>query len=271
MIRHPAWLAFSASALLVVAGCGGGDAGATTGNTPSTGNAPATETATPGQKAIDPATAATVKVSVKYAGADVQNKKIKMSADATCAAAHETDSVEEKFVKNTNGTMANCFVYVKKGLEDYKLPAPSGKVTVDQVGCVYKPHVVGLQLKQELEYLNSDDTLHNVHPTPKSNKEFNVAMPFKGGKNADIKFTKEEIGIPVKCNVHPWMTGYVNVVKHPFFGVTPTGDGAVTIGGLPPGTHTLEVWHEDLGTQTVEVTVAAKETKEVSVELKAKG
>lgn len=267
MSRYHAWLALSASALLTIAGCGGGgDAGGS-----ATGDAPATDTAAAALKAIDPATTATVKVSVKYAGADVQNKKIKMSADATCAAAHEADALEEKFVKNANGTMANCFVYVKKGVEEYKVPAASGKVSVDQIGCVYKPHVVGLQLKQELEYVNSDDTLHNVHPTPKSNKEFNVAMPFKGGKNTDIKFTKEEIGIPVKCNVHPWMTGYVNVVKHPFFGVTPTGDGAVTIGGLPPGTHTLEVWHEDLGTQTVEVTLGAKETKEISVELKAKG
>ena len=88
--------------------------------------------------------------------------------------------------------------------------------------------MVGVQVGQALEIRNSDDTLHNVHPTPKKNKETNIAMPFKG-KSIDQTFRRKELMFPVKCNVHPWMVAYVNVMKHPAFVVTPKGDGMATI------------------------------------------
>src|SRR6185295_3348805 len=113
----------------------------------------------------------------------------------------------------------------------------------------YLPHVVGIQVGQPLEILNSDPTLHNVHAIPKQNKEFNFGQPNKGMKTARV-FDKPEIMVPFRCDVHGWMNAYAGVVAHPFFAVS-TADGSFTIKGLPPGAYTLEAWHERLGTQTM--------------------
>ena len=69
-------------------------------------------------------------------------------------------------------------------------------------------------------------------------------------------FAREEIAIPVKCNIHPWMRGYIAVFKHPFFAVTGK-DGSFELKDLPPGNYTVTVWHGKLGTQTQQITVAA--------------
>jgi hypothetical protein len=131
---------------------------------------------------------------------------------------------------------------------------------LDQVGCQYVPHVLGVQVGQPLTIRNSDGLLHNIHPSPTVNKEFNVGQP----RNMDTTrtFDQVEMGIPVSCEVHGWMSAYINVLDHPFFAVT-GDDGSFTIKGLPPGDYTLEAWHEQYGPQTMQVTVGAKETKPV--------
>jgi hypothetical protein len=130
---------------------------------------------------------------------------------------------------------------------------------MDQVGCQYVPHVIGLMVGQPLKVLNSDGVLHNVHALPKINKPFNMAMP-PTRKEATESFAKEEGMFVVKCDVHPWMQSYVGVFSHPFFAVTGT-DGKYTIKDLPAGTYEIEAWHERLGTQKTKVTVGASDTQ----------
>ena len=151
-------------------------------------------------------------------------------------------------------------VWVSKGLPAGKTwPAPKTPVVLDQKGCQYVPHVMGIMVGQTYRILNSDGILHNVHTLPKVNKPFNRAMPATL-KEVTTKFDREEPIFQIKCDVHPWMSAYVGVFTHPFFSVT-SADGKFTISGLDPGTYEITAWHERLGTQTASVTVSGSDTK----------
>jgi plastocyanin len=163
---------------------------------------------------------------------------------------------------NANGTLAQIFVYVKEGLEGMSFPVPSEAALLDQQGCMYVPHVIGVQTGQTLTVRNSDDTLHNVNAQPANNPGFNIGQPV-AGMTYDHTFESPEIMIPVKCDVHPWMAAYIGVVPHPYFTVTDT-EGGFSIDRLPPGDYVLEAWSEGLGTQTINVSVAPNETAEAN-------
>ncbi len=233
--------------------CGGG----AESEAPADTAAPAAEAA----RRVDPATAASLQGKVNYSGQAPQLARLRMGADPTCDKQHSEPVYAQDLLVNDNGTLENAFVWVKSGLEGYAFDAPTGQVTLDQQGCVYLPHVLGLRTGQELRILNSDPTTHNVNPTPANNRDWNESQ----GPNAPEKiktFARQEVMIPVKCNVHPWMKAYIGVVDHPFFAVTGK-DGAYELKGLPPGTYTVEAWHEKLGPMEQQVTVAASETKTV--------
>ena len=138
---------------------------------------------------------------------------------------------------------------------------------LDQKGCHYSPHVLGIQVGQPLQVLNSDSTLHNVHALPKANSEFNAGQPIQGMKTTHT-FSTKEVMIPFKCDVHGWMNAWVGVLDHPYYAVT-GADGTFSLKGLPPGTYTIEAWHEKLGTQTQMVTLGAKDNKDVAFTFKA--
>jgi hypothetical protein len=127
---------------------------------------------------------------------------------------------------------------------------------LEQKGCQYKPHVLALQANQKLDVVNSDETTHNIHPSPNNNREWNMTQPH--GMPLEKTFAREEIAISVKCNVHPWMKGYIAVFKHPYFAVTDK-NGNFELKEVPPGTYTITAWQEKLGTQTQKVTVGATE------------
>ncbi|MCL6506734.1 MAG: carboxypeptidase regulatory-like domain-containing protein [Bryobacteraceae bacterium] len=208
---------------------------------------------------VDPATAATITGKVLFTGTRPVMRPISMDAVPACARQHATPPRSEEVVINDNGTLRNVFVWVKSGLPGAQWPVPSEPVKLDQHTCMYKPRVIGVMINQPIEIINSDPTNHNIHPLPKINREWNESQP-PGGEPKIKSFAREEIMIPVKCNVHPWMRAYIGVVSHPFFSVTGT-DGTFTIKGLPPGEYTLEAWHERYGTQELKVTVGPKETK----------
>jgi hypothetical protein len=194
--------------------------------------------------------------------------KLKMDADPVCAEAHASaPATAEEIVTGSGGTLQNVFVYVKDGLGDKKFPAPTDPVVMEQKGCQYHPHVFGVQVGQPLKILNDDGTLHNIHGMPKNSAQFNFAMP-KFVKQKETTFTAPEVMVAIKCDVHPWMSGYAGVVPHPFFAVS-GADGTYTIKGLPPGDYTIEAWQEKLGTQTQKVTVGAKESKTADFKFKA--
>ncbi|MFN8008285.1 MAG: carboxypeptidase regulatory-like domain-containing protein [Terriglobia bacterium] len=263
-LKHCIVLLALAVSLLMLSACGGGEKPAeSTENKPAESGAPAG----PVTK-VDPATAATITGKVNFDGEAPKPRQIRMDAEASCAALHKEPVYAEEVVVNDNKTLEYVFVYVKEGLGDKVFETSSEPVTLDQKGCLYHPHVVGVQTNQPVKILNSDPTTHNIHPVPANNREWNTSMS-PGGQPLDRTFAREEIMIPIKCNVHPWMKSYIGVVKHPFFAVTGK-DGTFTIKGLPPGDYTIEAWHEKLGTTTQKVTVGPHETKTVDFTLSSK-
>lgn len=225
--------------------------------------APPTE-AKPAGKTVDSATAATLTGRILYRDGKPRATRIRMAADAVCTQQHQGPVYSQEVVLNDNGTLRYVFVYVKgSGLSEYSFPTPTEPVVLDQEGCIYKPHVVGVQTNQDVKILNSDPTTHNIHPVPRNNREWNTSMP-PSAQPLVRSFPREEQMIPVKCNVHPWMRSYVGVLSHPFFAVTGE-DGSFEIAGLPPGEYTLVAWQEKFGTVEQTVTVGANEIKSVEL------
>ncbi len=210
--------------------------------------------------AVDPASAATIAGKINLEGTAPANAPIRMNADPACVAATKGQSPTQETFVTESGGLGNVFVYVQSGLSG-SFPAPTQAVVLDQKGCQYRPHVFGVQVGQPIEIVNSDPTLHNVHATPKTNSEFNTAQPIQGMKTTHTFTAKEaDVVVPFKCDVHGWMNASVGVLDHPYFAVS-KADGSFSIPNLPPGSYTLAAWHERLGTQTMPVTVAAKESK----------
>ncbi len=225
--------------------------------------APAAEQpmAQPAATPIDPATVATISGTVKFDGAAPKASKIDMSQDPGCKGTNESEAI----VVN-GGNLANVFVYVKEGLGNRTFDPPTTPVVLDQQGCKYHPHILGVMTGQTVQIKNDDPTTHNIHPTPQANREWNESQP-PSSPALEKNFAREEIMLPVKCNQHPWMKMYINVVKSPFYAVTDK-DGKYTIAGLPPGDYTIAFEQEKLGEQTQKITVAAKESKTVDQSFK---
>jgi plastocyanin len=198
--------------------------------------------------------ASAVTGTVTYTGKVPNLKPLDMAADPGCAAKHQGPVPSDVLVLGPGNTMANVMVRVKSPVAG-TFTAPPQPAVIDQKGCHYEPHVLGVMVGQTLKLRNSDGLLHNVHALPKVNTPFNMAMP-ANRLEAETKFGKEEGMFLVKCDVHGWMTAYVGVFGNPFFSVTGT-DGKFSIAGLPPGTYEIEAWHEKLGTRSATVTVAA--------------
>jgi len=249
---------------LVAAGCGGSaPAPAPQGQEqpkPSGGNA---------ASAIDPATVASIKGKITFEGTAPANAPIKMNADPFCVSANKTPQTQETYMVGKGGELGNVFVYISDGLGDRTFQAPTDPVVIDQQNCRYHPHVLGMMVGQPLQIVNSDGTLHNIHAIPTKNTEFNTGQPIKGMKT-DHVFTAAETMVPFKCDVHGWMNAYAGVLPHPYFAVT-DDSGTFTIKNLPPGTYKLTAWHEKLGTQTADITLAAKDDKENNFTFKAAG
>ena len=204
--------------------------------------------------------ASSITGTVTFDGKVPTLKPLAMDADPACAKKHSGPVPSEMLVLGSGNTMGNIMVWVSKGLPAGKTwPAPKTPVTLDQKGCQYHPHVMGIMVGQTYRILNSDGVLHNVHALPKINKAFNRAMPATV-KEATASFDKPEALFQIKCDVHPWMNAYVGAFTHPFYSVTGT-DGKYTISGLDAGTYEITAWHERLGTQTATVTVAATGSK----------
>jgi plastocyanin len=207
-----------------------------------------------GSTTVDPGTAGAIAVEVRYAGPIPAAQPLNMRSAPQCAAAHPEPVLDPSLVVQ-DGRLVNAFVWIKKGLEGKRFAAPTDPVTMDQKGCMYLPHVVGAMVAQPVTFLNSDPEPHNVHGRPAVVTPWNF-MTSRQGASRSITFDKAEVAVPVGCDIHPWMRGYVAVVDHPYFAVTPAS-GAVTLASVPPGTYTVGVWHETLGTQEQVVTLAA--------------
>ena len=256
-LRKAAVSGLALFALLLLAACNKKENTEQSSNTMSEKEAAPAPAATP----IDPATVATVDGTVKFDGTAPKPSKIDMSQDPACKGTNEAENIVV-----SGGDLANVFVYVKDGLGSRTFDVPKDAVVLDQSGCKYHPHVLGVMAGQTVDIKNDDMTTHNIHPTPKDNREWNESQP-PSSPAIEKNFAREEIMLPVKCNQHPWMKMYINVVKTPLFAVTDKS-GKYEIKGLPPGDYTIAFVHEKLGEQDQKVTVGPKETKTVDQSFK---
>ncbi len=231
-----------------------------TQETQQTTNAPAAG------KTVDAATAGSVSGTVTLDGTPPAFRPINMSAEPYCMKANPKPVLPEEVKVGQNGALQNVVVYVKSGLEDYTFDTPKEPAVLDQKNCTYHPHVVALMAGQDFRVTNSDQTTHNIHPMPKDNQEWNKSQP-PGATPIDGSFARPEVAISVKCNVHPWMKSYVAVFKHPYFAVT-RDNGGFDLKNLPPGTYTIEAWHEKYGTTDQQVTIGPKESKTITFTFK---
>lgn len=201
--------------------------------------------------------------TITYNGATRASKVLSMEAEEECQKLHSGPVSEDRILVSDGGGLANAFVYIKTGLENRKFPAPAEAVVLEQRGCQFVPRVLALRTGQTLAVKNSDPVSHNIHPTPKANRDWNQQQP-PGAADLQRKFAVPEIMIPVKCNVHNWMRSYIGVLDHPFLAVT-DGAGKFSWPDLPPGKYTLAVWHESLGELTQELTVEAGKPASVAL------
>ena len=240
-----------AMASLLVISCGGGGGGNNTANTNESG---------PGEKPAFQSAGdeGTITGKILFTGAAPAPKTIDMGQDPVCVSSATEKTTEDVVVKD--GKLLNVFVYVKSGGAVDKFSfSPGGGVTLDQKGCRYHPHVLGVMTKENIKITNSDNTTHNIHPSPAKNQEWNQSQT-AGAAPLEKSFARQEVLIPVKCNQHPWMKAFIGVLPHPFFAVSKE-DGSYTLPPLPPGEYTIVAWHEKYGEQTQKVTVGAKESK----------
>jgi hypothetical protein len=251
------YLTLAAMLAIAITGCGKKE------NTETNEQPVANSTA---KKVVDTSTVGSVTGSVTLDGKPVPAKPINMSAEPYCQKAHPTPVVPPEVVVNDKGDLANVVVYVKDGLSDYSFDTPKEPVVLNQQGCMYDPHIIALMTGQTFEVKNDDQTTHNIHPMPKDNREWNKSQP-PGATPIDETFGRAEVAIPVKCNVHPWMKSYIFVFKNPYYAVT-SKDGKFELKDLPPGTYTIEAWHEKYGVSDQTVTIGAKESKPLTFTFK---
>jgi hypothetical protein len=250
--------AVSIAVPLSLLACSKEKAGTPGGESPSA--APAAAQSPTGNAPAGPMGSATIKGTVKLTGAAPQNPTIDMSEEPKCKAHYPSTPRDPVVITGSGGGLANVFVYVKSGLpEGATYQPPAEDVVLDQEGCLYHPRVFGLMVNQKLKIKNDDPLLHNIKAKPTANRPFNISQP-TSGMETERSFSASEVMVPFECNVHGWMKAYAGVLPHPFFATTGE-DGSFSIGHLPPGTYTIEFWHEKFGTRTATVTVAGDETK----------
>jgi plastocyanin len=203
---------------------------------------------------VDPATVGVISGRVLFTGDAPVMPAIDMSSNPSCERQHHTPQRAETVIVNSNGTLRNVFVRIKRGLPEGRWPVPAQSAVLNQNGCVYRPHVLGIMEGQSLEIVNGDPVNHNVHAECQTNAAWNESQPPRA-EHKFKTFSSEEILFPVTCSVHPWMRSYIGVSPHPFFFVT-GDDGSFNIKGVPPGTYTIEAIHEKYGKKEGTLTLA---------------
>jgi plastocyanin len=210
---------------------------------------------------FDVATAGHVQGMVMFEGSPPPSVALDMTSEPECDA-HWDGQAEREEVRVRNGHLANAFIYVKEGLEGMAFPVPEERVMIDQLGCIYAPHVSGVMTGQTLTFKNSDPVMHNINASPQVNRPFNFSQPAQN-MESNRTFAQAEVMVPVRCDVHGWMRAYVGVVSHPYHSAT--GDpGTFDLRDLPPGDYVIEAWHPRLGTQEQQVTIETGQTAQVS-------
>jgi plastocyanin len=228
--------------LFLLAACGGGPQAKTE-----------TQASLP-EAHVDSATAGTITGRILFKGEAPVMPVIDMSSNPQCERQHHSPVRAEVVVVNGNGTLKNVFVWIKAGLPPARWTPPAEAARLEQNGCVYQPHMLGIMKGQRLEILNDDPVNHNVHAESVVNPAWNESQPPRA-EHKFKQFDSEEVLFPFTCSVHPWMRSYLGVSPHPFFAVTGE-EGTFTLKGVPPGTYTIEAVHEKYGKKEGQLTLA---------------
>ena len=196
----------------------------------------------------------TIKGHVRLSGKLPGNPFIRMGMDPMCSKMNAGRRILQEYVVATvDGSLANVFVRLQGNVP--QTPVSTEPVVIDQRGCIYTPRVVGVRVGQIVQIKNSDAFLHNVHGLSGKDNSFNVGQP-TAGLVYQWKAKNEEVMLHLKCDIHNWMNAYIGVVTNPYFAVSDT-TGTFQIDRVPPGTYTLQVWHERFGALTKTITVKA--------------
>ena len=191
--------------------------------------------------------------------------EIPIDLGPTCSSLRAGKVTTRHFVVSPKGGLANVLVYVQNARAGTPLVEPP---LLDQVGCMFEPYVLGVATGQKFRIRNSDATLHNVHATPKANREFNFGQGLKGQVN-EVSFPNPELFLRLKCDVHPWMFSYVNVLDHPYFAITDTNGFFRLPAGLPAGDYTVSAVHLKAGETTQQVTLGGGEQRTLQFQFSA--
>lgn len=213
---------------------------------------------------LDTATTGTLAGTVRFGGAVPPMSPINFGSFVECASVHDAPVLTNDVLVH-DGRVENAIVWIRDGLGDRVFAVPETVVEIDQRGCIYAPRVVGVRVGQPILYKNSDRTLHNVHGKPEASSNWNFALS-RPGSERTITVDRAEVGISVRCDLHPWMQGWLGAFDHPYFAVTGP-DGAFSLPNVPPGTYVIAAWHERLGTTERTVTLAARGTETVDLAL----
>ena len=189
-------------------------------------------------------------------------RRYDMTADPVCIKLNVGRyELQDLLIKNQR--VLNTFIYLKSGgpLDSVRFEVPTSEVVLEHKNCHYSPRVFGVRVGQSVSFVNSDPTIHNTHPTPKNNSEWNMSQA-EGGRPFVKTFSRAEQFIPVKDNQHPWERAILGVFDHPFFAVSDEF-GNYEIRGVPPGTYRFVAWHEKLGEQEMEITIVPGENRKI--------
>jgi plastocyanin len=244
-MSRPGFLAVLLPPMLFVLACGG------------SGERYARKPVTP----LDKSTTGIIRGQTILDGDPPEPTRLAVSGDPACAALHQEPVLGEDVVVH-DGMLDNVFVYIKSGLGDRGFAVPTEPVQVDQRGCLYHPHVVGVQVGQPIAFVNSDPLLHNVHGTAANANGWNFGSA--KGSSRTITLDRPEVMATVRCDIHPWMQAYIGAVDHPYFAVTGP-KGIFVIQDVPPGQYTLAAWHERFGQREATLTLEPKGTEYVEL------
>lgn len=204
--------------------------------------------------------------TITFSGERPKARRIDTSADPACG--EDKQGLWTEDAVGSEGSLANVLVYVESAsLNEYEFTLSTSPATLEHRGCTYVPHVLGIRVGQPLVILNLDSTMHNTHPVPQKNPEWNQTQP-PGSPPLVKTFKRPEKLVPFKDNQHPWQRAYVGVFDHPFFAVSDE-QGSFKIEGLPPGQYRVVAWHERFGEKTVDITFLAGEPRTLTFDFTA--
>lgn len=198
---------------------------------------------------------------VYFDGPAPERSRLRLGGWSECAIQHD-GPVYAADVFVANGRLQNALVYIKDGLADRVFDVPERPVLSDQRGCLFLPRIMAAQVGQPIRFLNSDPLAHNVHGLPRNSRQWNFSLGVKGAART-ISVGAQEVGIEVKCDVHGWMRSYLGVFDHPYFALS-AEDGTFTLVNVPPGTYTVQAWHERFGVRAQTVVLDARADERVA-------